>query len=80
MRDVIDVDHQPRQVEMPLISIPTETLHPHVFVPDEEPPSPTEASHTGTSGFDVGIDTCGFTTGSTGMSFRPSLEKMLHIC
>ncbi|KAI1096061.1 hypothetical protein F5B19DRAFT_217182 [Rostrohypoxylon terebratum] len=65
MRDVIDVDHQPRQIEMPLISIPTETLHPHVFDPDEEPPSPTEASHTGTSGFDVGIDTCGFTTGST---------------
>ncbi|KAI1209082.1 uncharacterized protein F4807DRAFT_109439 [Annulohypoxylon truncatum] len=66
MRDVNNEDHrQPRRVEMPLISIPTETVHPHVVRPDEEPPSTTEATNLGTSGFDVGIDTCGFTTGST---------------
>ncbi|KAI1452353.1 hypothetical protein F4805DRAFT_462861 [Annulohypoxylon moriforme] len=50
---------------MPLISVPTETVHSKVVRPDDEPPSITEASHSGTSGFDVGIDTCGFTTDST---------------
>ncbi|KAI0889810.1 uncharacterized protein GGS22DRAFT_4257 [Annulohypoxylon maeteangense] len=66
MYDVTNNDHnQPRQVEMPLISIPTETVRTNVVRPDEGPPSTTEASQYGTSGFDVGIDTCGFTIEST---------------
>ncbi|KAI2473540.1 hypothetical protein F4781DRAFT_440900 [Annulohypoxylon bovei var. microspora] len=66
MRDVTNDDHhKPWQVEMPLISIPTETVHTHVARPDQEPPSTTEATYFGTKGFPVGIDTCGFTTGST---------------
>ncbi|KAI0842266.1 hypothetical protein F5Y06DRAFT_307036 [Hypoxylon sp. FL0890] len=59
-----DDHHEPRQLDMPHISIPTETVRTHVVLPNEQPPSVT-TSFPGTSGFLLGIDTCGFTTSST---------------
>ncbi|KAI1414813.1 hypothetical protein F5Y13DRAFT_197342 [Hypoxylon sp. FL1857] len=60
-----DDQHEPRQPAMPYISIPTETVRIHEGLPIEQTPSATTASPIGTSGFLLGIDTCGFTTSST---------------
>ncbi|KAI1143336.1 hypothetical protein F5Y05DRAFT_421007 [Hypoxylon sp. FL0543] len=66
MRDEHENDHhEPRQIDMPYISIPTETVRTHGVRPDEQPPSVTTSSFLGTSGYLLGIDTCGFTTSST---------------
>ncbi|KAI8961363.1 hypothetical protein F5Y11DRAFT_357716 [Daldinia sp. FL1419] len=57
--------HQPRQLDMPLISIPTETLNTDVLRPGGRPASLTAVSVPGATDFVLGVDTCGFTTSST---------------
>ncbi|KAI0854453.1 hypothetical protein F5Y00DRAFT_256947 [Daldinia vernicosa] len=57
--------HQLWRPDMPLISIPTQTLNPYEIRPGGQPASLTAVNVPGTTDFVMGVDTCGFATTST---------------
>ncbi|KAK6954227.1 hypothetical protein Daesc_004193 [Daldinia eschscholtzii] len=65
--------HRPWQLDMPLISTQTNTLNTYMVRPGGQPASLTAANVPGTTDFVLGVDTCGFTTASTGESTPPYL-------
>ncbi|KAH9908940.1 hypothetical protein F4778DRAFT_205130 [Xylariomycetidae sp. FL2044] len=64
MRDEPKVN-QPRQLVMPLISTPSQTSHPHRVDSGKAPAITAPSVEQNITDFILGIDTCGFTSGST---------------
>ncbi|KAI5921716.1 hypothetical protein F4810DRAFT_330809 [Camillea tinctor] len=65
MRDEVKKNrNRPRQLNMPLLSTPTRTVHSHI-TGSGKAPAITSAIRPASTEFALGADTCGYTSGST---------------
>ncbi|KAI0600137.1 hypothetical protein F4775DRAFT_599637 [Biscogniauxia sp. FL1348] len=79
MRDEVKNRDRPWQLDMPFLNTPTQTAHSHK--PDSgKAPAITSSTGQGTSEFALGIDTCGFTFGSTGELIHLTDQRTYRGC